>query len=272
MGLVMRTITLLTAMSLVLMACSEAGVSTAPDKTPAPAKTNTIEAPKDAVTPPPEEKKDDNDVGHSGTPPSTAVSEMLEHYDDSWTIGPGWPGEYPNGFSINSKTTVLMGRTEPSLSAKADTPCPMEFKATIHPWNTARIQTDELDFLTATKNVALKVTKDASLDVVVADMSDVGAVKSIPVKAGETITLQQYFAEGFGQIAYNGISYEADLQQLTDFTDSNNNKPLETHEWVKLTCADKGARRVWMLFDEAVKQKGVINTPISVFGVASDLE
>lgn len=212
----------------------------------------------------------------TGTPslkddPAEKLDRRLEavkqNYAGNWTIGEGWPGEYPNGFSVSAEKVVLMGRSVPDPNIAPDKPCLLETGATYHEWNKVRVKTDNLTFISATEQIPLTVTKDATVKV------EQGLdMVPVEVKAGDTILLERYFSEGFGQIGIAGKSYTTDLQQLIDYTDGNQNDPLKVDEWVEITCADKGAHRAWFLYRDVIEAPGIIPTPIEGFGEASDLE
>lgn len=202
--------------------------------------------------------------------PDTELNSVDAQYDESWTVGYGWPGEYPNGFTVKASGLVLPGRSVPDRQTAKDMDCPVDYGATYHQWNDERAEIDDLVFVTATRNVPLTVTKAANVEVESGNLTE--PLKSISVSPGDTILLERYFGEGFGQIGINGQSYTADIQQLIEYTNGNENDPLTEDEWVRITCADKGAHRAWILMEEVVKLNGIEQYSPTGYGDAADLE
>ena len=68
----------------------------------------------------------------------TASAQSVTAYGDDWYRMNFWSGEYPNGFTVVSDTTLQL---RPALDPKADKTiaCPLSAKATYQPWNGARV-------------------------------------------------------------------------------------------------------------------------------------
>ncbi len=191
-------------------------------------------------------------------------------YDENWVIGYGWPGEYPNGFTVTGRQMILEGRAKPHPDAPRTVSCPMSHGATIHPWNHDRVAIDDLIFVSATRKIALSVHTEGIL--LAESETSTGAPLEISLEPGDKVYVERYFGEGFGQIAYNGDTYTADLQQLNELTNASDTEPLEIDEWVMLTCADKGAHRAWFLLADLKRLQGISEVAITDFGQASDLD
>ena len=84
-------------------------------------------------------------------------------YDDSWFLSPGWPGEYPNGFTILVDDVVLAGRAEMNKSVPKSLQCPVPRLANYNQWNRERVEADELEFVAVAKTFELEVQQDLSL-------------------------------------------------------------------------------------------------------------
>ena len=189
-------------------------------------------------------------------------------YDDNWTVGYGWSGEYPDGFSIISDGIVLEGREKPDALSPRSLICPLDKNVTIHQWNHGRVETDDLIFVSATRSIPLVVSTDARVEV--ETTGDEPGVMEIPVKAGDTITLLRYFGEGYGLIRIKGTERVADLQQLNDFTKSDDNI-FQEDEWAKVTCDDEAGSRAWLLLADVKQASGIGEAPLEGYGEAGDL-
>jgi hypothetical protein len=71
-------------------------------------------------------------------------------YDASWYRADSWGGEYPNGFTVSSDTTIMV-RSKIDLKQKPTIPCQLTKGATFHPWNEKRVASDHLNFATFSK-------------------------------------------------------------------------------------------------------------------------
>lgn len=188
-------------------------------------------------------------------------------YDEAWTIGYGWPGEYPEGFTITGSKLVVQGRETPARSAPMDIACPLDKGATIQQWNHQRVEADDLIFVSATKAITLKVASDA---IIIAESDDINVPQiDLAATAGDQVKILRYFGEGFGMIEFDGIAYVADLTQLDAVTEPNDEQ-LETDQWVKVTCADEANTRAWLLFDDMIEREGVSYYEITGYGESFD--
>lgn len=185
-------------------------------------------------------------------------------YDDSWFLSPGWPGEYPNGFTILHDGVVLAGRAEMNKAAPKLLQCPVPRLANYNQWNQERGEADGLEFIAAAKTFELEVLQDGNV-LGVADEDDV----MLALKAGETLTYLTYVAEGFGLIRFNGVEYqinEADLEGVVDFSAQ---RDVADDLWVNIPCADK--QRGWVLYAEVQGMEGIGETEHTEYGVSRDL-
>ena len=196
------------------------------------------------------------------------LSQVDARYGSDWYVGYGWPGEYPEGFSINRNGVVISARALPGKHIPRNLMCPLRKGATYQQWNKSRGDRDDLIFVSASHIISLTFSRKASFEVYGDD--DTNGVVRIPVRTGDRVELLRYYGEGFGEIRYKNAYYDADLQQFTAITRPNK-ATFDEDLWVKVTCDDKKRTRAWILYSEAMKARGVISTPITDYGNSRDL-
>ena len=81
-------------------------------------------------------------------------------YDKSWFISEFWSGEYPAGFSVTRKSTILMARSAMDKNLPRSVACAMPYLAVIHPWNTRRNQKSKVTYWSASRIVNLIAKED----------------------------------------------------------------------------------------------------------------
>lgn len=197
------------------------------------------------------------------------VKEVRAAYGAGWNVDEGWPGEYPNGFSIEDEGVVLLARSAPVLSSERDIACPLEKGASIHPWNVDRVEANDLSFIVANMVLPLDIIKTGSITVWAHD--DPESDKTIRLKPGDGVIVTRYYGEGFGEIMLGGVKYTTDLQDVTALS-APNDMQLDEHLWVQLPCNDDASSRVWLLYHEVMETVGVTETPIDEYGLTHDLE
>lgn len=185
-------------------------------------------------------------------------------YDVNWYVSDGWPGEYPQGFTILKEGVVLKGRAEMDKALPAGIDCPVPQRANYNQWNHERVKIDDLHFVSASMKFTVTVNEDVS----VAAVND-EADETLNLKKGETLTYLTYIAEGFALMSYKGVDYqinEADFDNKASFGSTEN---VEDDLWADIPCAD--GQRGWVLFAELQNVDGVGETEHTEYGNSSDL-
>tara|TARA_R110000822_G_scaffold9801_1_gene37604 strand:+ start:546 stop:1379 length:834 start_codon:yes stop_codon:yes gene_type:complete len=188
----------------------------------------------------------------------------LSGYGEGWYISPGWPGEYPAGFVVLDEGVSVMGRSSPNPAAPQEIDCTLPQLANYQLWNNPRVSADELEFFVATKTFPVTLNQDAQIEYI----SDAGSMQMLNLKQGEQLNYLRYLGEGFAILSYAGIEYDINEAELMDVTDIQATKGQED-EWVRVTCAD--AAKAWLLYDEVVAVHGILPSPITGYGDASDI-
>lgn len=205
----------------------------------------------------------------------TPVSEpdtMIDSYAEGWDLSRGWPGEYPPGFSVLEEGVTLMGRSVMQPLSEADMPCPLPKFATYQQWNVARVESDDLDFRTATKLFEITMTTDAPIEVLADALGTTS--KLLQLKTGDVLVYKRYLGEGFAIIAHDGVDYEineVELSDISDFAEKSIAVGYQEDLWVNVKCADEPGNRAWILYDEARQNSGIGPTPIFGFGDSRDI-
>ncbi|WP_299951035.1 hypothetical protein [Hyphomonas sp. BRH_c22] len=188
----------------------------------------------------------------------------LSGYGEGWYISPGWPGEYPAGFVVLDEGVTVKARALPNPAAPQDMDCTLPRLANYQLWNNPRVAADELEFFVATRTFPVTLTQDASVEFI----SDAGSMQTLDLKQGDQFIYLRYLGEGFAILSYEGTEYDINEAELMDVTDIQNSKG-EEDEWVRVTCA--GGAQPWLLYDEVVAVDGIVPSPITGYGDASDI-
>ena len=147
-------------------------------------------------------------------------------YDKSWFISEFWSGEYPAGFSVTRKSTILMARSAMDKNLPRSVACAMPYLAVIHPWNTRRNQKSKVTYWSASRIVNLIAKEDFVFE------SNSGG---IPIKKDDVIEYLRYDAEGAFEVRIKGKQYTAH-QDLFDHVQENSKDQFAEEEWALLTC------------------------------------
>ncbi|KDA04258.1 hypothetical protein [Hyphomonas oceanitis] len=188
----------------------------------------------------------------------------LSGYGEGWYISPGWPGEYPAGFVVLDESISVMGRAKPNPASPQDKACTLPQLANYQLWNNPRVSSDELEFFVATKTFPVTLNQDAQIEYI----SDAGSMQTLDLKQGEQLNYLRYLGEGFAILSYAGTEYDINEAELMDITDIQSTKGQED-EWLRVTCSD--GSKVWLLYDEVVTVPGIVPSPITGYGDASDI-
>jgi len=185
-------------------------------------------------------------------------------YPEGWELQPFWSGEYPNAFAVTQEGVTVLGHETITYQEYPPIYCGLPNKATYSPWNGARRESDDLDFVAMVYPTTFTIMEDTSVEVFVGD-----GAEQLALKAGDQMVYKSYLAEGFFIAEKDGVQYElneADLPQSTEFQ-----KGPEDQEWVLVTCADAAGTRAWILYEDALKALGVEAYEYTGFGEAADL-
>ncbi|MCR9270478.1 MAG: hypothetical protein NXH72_10860 [Hyphomonadaceae bacterium] len=241
--------------SLLIAACSP-GPQT--DETPAlaPAVPETEDTSEADLTP----------IVDPNPQPSLAEELQIETigYPDGWVLQPFWSGEYPNAFSVTQEGVTVMGHETITFEEYPPIYCGLPHKATYSPWNSARRESDSLEFVAMVYPTTVTLQEDVSLQALIGDGEE-----QLDLKAGDQLIYKSYLAEGFFIAEKDGIQYElneGDLPQSTVFEQGP-----EDQEWVHVTCTDADQTRAWIRFEDALSAQGVERYEYTGFAVAEDL-
>jgi hypothetical protein len=191
-------------------------------------------------------------------------AQSVSSYDDSWYRGEFWAGEYPNGFTVLEDTTLKL---RPALSSTDKTiDCPLPAKATIHPWNTARVQEYGLTFVTFSEIQDWEVTEAYEAPF----YSELDAAETtLSFKPGDHFRFLIYYAEGTFLMDYNGVQYTGD-QGLLEHAKQVNTADRDD-EWLRIDCPNN--MWGWLYFpDLVIDDKTIAGPNIVEYGRAADLE
>ncbi|MEL7285008.1 MAG: hypothetical protein AAGJ68_10865, partial [Pseudomonadota bacterium] len=173
-------------------------------------------------------------------------------------------GEYPNAFSVTQEGVTVMGHEAITFEEYPPIYCGLPNKATYSPWNVARRESDDLDFVAMVYPTTFTIKEDTRIEVFVGDGAEM-----LDLRTGDQLIYKSYLAEGFFIAEKDGIQYElneAELPQSTEFEQGP-----EDQEWVLVTCDDAEKTRAWILFEDALSAPGVERYEHTAFGEATDL-
>lgn len=198
------------------------------------------------------------------TLPDDSIGIETIGYPDGWEVQPFWSGEYPNAFSVTQEGVTVMGHETITYQEYPPIYCGLPHKATYSPWNGARRDSDDLDFVAMVYPTTFTIMEDTSVEVFVGD-----GAEQLPLSSGDQMVYKSYLAEGFFIAEKDGVQYElneADLPQSTEFQQGP-----EDQEWVLVTCDDADKTRAWILYSDAIGAPGVEPYEYTGFGEAADL-
>lgn len=238
---------------LMISACSPSSQDAA-GPTPAPETTTPIETPAPA----------EPTLPASDTAQTNTIGIETIGYPDGWEVQPFWSGEYPNAFSVTQEGVTVMGHETITYQVYPPIYCGLPHKASYSPWNGARRESDDLDFVAMVYPTTFTIMEDTSVEVFVGD-----GAEQLALKSGDQMVYKSYLAEGFFIAEKDGVQYElneADLPQSTEFQQGP-----EDQEWVLVTCDDAEKTRAWILYEDALGAPGVEAYEYTGFGEAADL-
>ena len=185
-------------------------------------------------------------------------------YPDGWELQYFWSGEYPNGFAVTQEGVTVMGHETITFDVYPPIYCGLPYKATYSPWNSARRESDDLEFVSMVYPTTFTIMEDTSVEDFVGD-----GTEQLSLSAGDELIYKSYLAEGFFIAEKDGVQYElneSELPESTEFQQGPNDQ-----EWVLVTCDDADKTRAWILYDDAIGALGVEPYEYKGFGEAADL-
>lgn len=220
----------------------------------------------EVATPDETQTDDDAPTENADTDETVAENDDIQTigYPEGWELQPFWSGEYPNAFSVTEEGVTVMGHEAITFEQYPPIYCGLPHKATYSPWNAARRDADQVDFVAMIYPTTFTIMEDTSVEAFVGD-----GAEQLELKTGDTLVYKSYLAEGFFIAEKDGVQYEmneSDLPQSTEFEQGP-----EDQEWVLITCDDAEKTRAWVLYDDALKAPGVEVYQYTGFGEAADL-
>lgn len=221
--------------------------------------------PRSEVTAP-DETASEGDAADADADEAVAENDDIQTigYPEGWELQPFWSGEYPNAFSVTEEGVTVMGHEAITFEVYPPIYCGLPHKATYSPWNAARRDADQVDFVAMIYPTTFTIMEDTSVEAFVGD-----GAEQLELKTGDTLVYKSYLAEGFFIAEKDGVQYEmneSDLPQSTAFEQGP-----EDQEWVLVTCDDAEKTRAWVLYEDALKAPGVEVYEYTGFGEAADL-
>lgn len=250
----MRRIFMIASLAgLIVSACSPSSdEAKTPEPSPDEASAEDSVAPTDPVDP--------------ATVTGLADSNGIETigYPDGWELQPFWSGEYPNAFSVTQEGVTVMGHETITYGVYPPIYCGLPHKATYSPWNGARRESDDLDFVAMVYPTTFTIMEDAVVEAFVGD-----GVEQLALSAGDELVYKSYLAEGFFIAEKDGVQYELNESELPQSTEFQQGP--EDQEWVLVTCDDAEKTRAWILYEDVLGAPGIEPYEYTGFGEASDL-
>ena len=209
--------------------------------------------------------------------PAEAPPPIPAYYQTGWAVTGGWPGEYPQGFSILEDGVTVMGRPDMNPQEAASITCPLPKYATYQPWNFARNENDALLFMVATRIFSITVTKPSEIEAIASQQSTgdlVVKAETLKLEPGETLLYKRYIGEGYAVLERGGVDYEINIGDLNDVTDIETAAQGDEGSedlWVRVTCDGASGQRTWLLYNDVIQHPDIAVSPIAGYGEASDL-
>ncbi|MEO1552311.1 MAG: hypothetical protein AAFR82_00145 [Pseudomonadota bacterium] len=248
-----RLLLIAAAIGLTVSGCSPSSEDPdAPAPSPDVASSEDTSAPEDPIEP--------------ATIPGLTDSNGIETigYPEGWELQPFWSGEYPNAFSVTQEGVTVMGHETITYGVYPPIYCGLPYKATFSPWNGARREADDLEFVAMVYPTTFTIMEDASIEVFVGD-----GVEQLALSAGDQMTYKSYLAEGFFIAEKDGVQYELNEAELPESTEFQQGP--DDQEWVHVTCDDAEKTRAWVQYADAIGAPGVEPYEYTGFGEAADL-
>lgn len=186
-------------------------------------------------------------------------------YDDGWYRAPFWSGEYPNGFTVIRSVTVQL---RPTLDPAAERTiaCDLPARATYQPWNGARVDAQDLAFVSYTRIADYKVREAHTATL---SRSDDGAEAEVSLKPGDVWRYLVYYAEGAFQMEFGGVKYDGDQSLFEVSEQIGDTNGYE--EWLHIECPNN--REGWLFMGDIQIDDAAFTGPnITEYGTSKDLD
>jgi hypothetical protein len=187
-------------------------------------------------------------------------------YDASWYKSDGWSGEYPYGFTMAKDMTILIRESLDPDAPKAIS-CDLKKGATYDQWNSNRVKSNQLEFVSLTKIKTYEVKSDFR-DKLTRE-SDSSTVNMI-FKKGDRWFFLKYLGEGAFVLKYKNEIYVNGGRLFEKSTEISPPKSdQETYdEWLKLKCANSVVG--WIFVKDIKNVPGFSEANIAEYGEASE--
>ena len=184
--------------------------------------------------------------------------------EEVWYISGGWPGEYPPGFSVLDENVTLMGRKFMHEDEPKVVTCRVPQNATYQLWNSGRVESDNLEFVTVSERLEITINTDTTVDA----PTDEDFTNTLDLKAGDVLTYLRYVGEGWAVMEHELTEYQIEENSLNGVSDVDKvfDGSKKDYLWAQISCADDARTRAWLLFDEVIKTEGMVMSPITGFG------
>lgn len=199
----------------------------------------------------------------------TQEEQDIPTYDEeAWYISPGWPGEYPPGFSIMEDGVEVLARAGMHDSLPREITCALPKNATYQLWNRQRVDTDALEFVTVSEKFNVTINTAAEIDSPVGEFDS--PENTLKLEPGDTITYLRYIGEGWTLMEFDGRERDINEMDLMDISDIQNagESAAEDLLWVNVPC---GEERGWITLSEALADPNILMSPITGYGDARDM-
>lgn len=187
-------------------------------------------------------------------------------YGGDWYRGDFWSGEYADGFSVTAPTTIaIRADTDPELPRGIS--CDLPVNATYHPWNSERVESDTLRFVSFTLKDEMTL-EQAFSTTLGPERGD--NWRDVDFKKGDRWTYLAYLGEGAFVMEYEGETYFGD-QSLWEVSKSSLPDDIDDyHEWLGLTCAN--GEEGWLFIADIRGVETIERPRVPRYGIAIDLD
>jgi len=187
-------------------------------------------------------------------------------YDALWYKSDGWSGEYPYGFTMAKDITILIRETLDPDAPKTIS-CDLKRGATYHQWNSNRVKSDQLEFVSLTRIKTYEVKSDFRDELT--RKSD-GSTISMTFKKGDRWFFLKYLGEGAFVLKFKNDVYVNGgglFGKSTEISPTNGDQDTY-NEWLKLKCANSIVG--WIFVKDIKSVPGFAEANIPEYGEASD--
>jgi hypothetical protein len=202
--------------------------------------------------------------------PATTIASPAAKYDASWYKSDYWIGEYPDGLSIARNLTVKIRETLDPDAPKSVS-CALRRGATYHPWNEARVASDQLEFVTFNKIETYELKENFKDEL---ERKSDGSSVTVELHKGDRWFYLASVQEDISIVRVGGTIYVASgeylLKKSTRVNEPIKSKQSPVDEWMKLKCANGAVG--WIFVNEIIKAPGFSRYVTDTYGHAYDEE